>query len=130
MTGRTTSAPSRSPRIQALAWGRVEVDGAESAYKDAKLFPGGSRPWDWNETGTSHVPGVQPADLEELLEHGAEVVVLSRGQLGALQVPDDTLAWLEERGVEAHVLRTGKAVERYNRLAGERPAGALIHSTC
>ena len=75
-------------------------------------------------------PGIQPADLEELLEHGAEVVVLSRGQLGALRVPDDTLAWLEERGVEAHVLRTGQAVERYNELAEERPAGALIHSTC
>lgn len=36
----------------------------------------------------------------------------------------------EQRGVEVQVLRTGKAVERYNRLAEDRPVGALIHSTC
>lgn len=119
-----------SPRITDLSWGRTEVEGAESAYKDAKLWPGGSRAWDWNETGTEHVPGIQPADVRELVEHGAEVVVLSRGQHERLRVRDETLAFLEERGVEAEVLPTGDAVERYNELAAERPAGALIHSTC
>jgi hypothetical protein len=47
--------------------------------KDFKLYPGGGREWDWNETGTRHVPGIQPADVEELFAHGATVVVLSRG---------------------------------------------------
>lgn len=120
----------RSPRITHLAWGRVEVEGAPVRYKDAKLFPGGSRKWDWTETGTSHVPGVQPADLEELLDHGARIVVLSRGQLRALQVPDETLHWLRERGIEAHVHETKKAVEHYNELSDHHPVGALIHSTC
>ena len=124
------SEDTRSPEILSLAWGRVEVAGAAGSYKDAKLFPGGSRVWNWRETGTRHVPGVQPADLEELLEHGAEVVVLSRGQLGALRVPETTLAWLRERDVEAEVHGTKRAVERYNELAGRRRAGALIHSTC
>jgi hypothetical protein len=119
-----------SPKIVHLSWGRVEVSGAAERYKDAKLYPGGSREWDWNETGTAHVPGVQPADLEELLDHGAEVVVLSRGQLGALRVPAETLDWLRERGVETHVHRTREAVERYNELSSDRPVGALIHSTC
>ena len=119
-----------SPRIEDLSWGRVVVVGAPAPYKDAKLFPGGSREWDWTETGTSHVPGVQPADLEELLDHGAEVVVLSRGQLRALRVPEETLDWLRGRGVEAYVHGTREAVERYNDLAGRRPVGALIHSTC
>ena len=50
----------------------------EKPYKDAKLFPGGSREWNWRETGTEHVPGIQPADVQELLDHGAKVVVLSR----------------------------------------------------
>ena len=30
--------------------------------KDFKLYPGGGREWDWNETGTRHVPGIQPGD--------------------------------------------------------------------
>lgn len=113
-----------------MSWGRVEVEGASTPFKDVKLYPGGSREWDWRETGTSHVPGVQPADLEELLEHGADVVVLSRGQLHALRVPEATLLWLRERGVEAHVHGTKEAVARYNELAEGRPVGALIHSTC
>jgi len=74
------SEDKRSPKILSLSWGRVEVAGADRRYKDAKLFPGGSRAWDWTETGTHHVPGVLPADLEELLERGAEEVVLSRGR--------------------------------------------------
>lgn len=120
----------RSPKITDSSWGRLEVEGADGGYKDAKLYPGGSREWDWRETGTSHVPGVQAADVEELVEHGAEVVVLSRGRVRALQVPDETLVWLRERGVEAEVHGTGEAIERYNELAEERPVGALIHSTC
>jgi hypothetical protein len=123
------TAARRSPRVTALAWGRVEVEGGE-IFKDAKLYPGGARAWDWNETGTRHTPGILPGDVEELLEHGAQVVVLSRGQIRALRVADETLVALQERGVEVHVLPTKQAVRLYNRLRETRPVGALIHSTC
>lgn len=119
-----------SPRITALSWGRLEVEGRETPFKDAKLYPGGSREWDWNETGTSHSPGIQPGDVEELLEAGARIVVLSRGMNGRLRVRDDTLRMLEEEGVDVHVLRTEEAARRYNELAGEEPVGGLFHSTC
>src|SRR5690606_40772234 len=49
-----------SPRISRLSWGQIEVAG-HGAFKDAKLYPGGAREWDWSETGTRHVPGIQPA---------------------------------------------------------------------
>ena len=39
---------SRSPFITNLRWGQIEVEG--QGYKDAKLFPGGSREWDWRKT--------------------------------------------------------------------------------
>ncbi len=119
-----------SPKITGLEWGSTEVEG-HGAFKDAKLWPGGVRAWDWNETGTHHEPGVQPADVEELLDNGARVVVLSRGQHQRLRVMDETVAAIEERGGQAEVLETQQAVDRYNQLAdaGE-PVGALIHSTC
>jgi len=120
-----------SPRITHVSWGTLEVEGRERPFKDAKLYPGGGRAWDWNETGTSHTPGIQPADVEELLEHGAEVVVLSRGMNERLQVQSDTLQRLDDEGVETHVLETEAAVERYNELqAADRPVGGLFHSTC
>lgn len=128
----TTKEP---PRITHVSWGRLDIEnGSENgtqSFKDAKLYPGGARAWDWNETGTSHTPGIQPADVEELLEHGASVVVLSRGMNRRLQVQSETLEMLDEAGVETHVLETEQAVERYNELqAAEEPVGGLFHSTC
>jgi hypothetical protein len=120
---------ARSPRISQLSWGRVDVEG-HGSFKDAKLYPGGARAWDWGETGTRHVPGIQPADVEELLDHGAELVVLSRGVLEALRVCPETLSLLENKGIPAHVLQTEEAVRLYNRLAEKRRVGALVHSTC
>jgi hypothetical protein len=80
-----------SPRITHFAWGNLEVEGGKSPYKDAKLFPGGAREWDWSETGTRHVPGIQPDDVEELIEHGAEVIVLSKRIHEQLHVCPETL---------------------------------------
>ena len=120
---------SRSPRISRISWGRLEVEG-QGAFKDAKLYPGGAREWDWRETGTRHVPGIQAADLRELLEHGVEVVVLSKGMLERLQVCPETLELLKRKGIPAHVLPTEDAVRLYNELAAEQKVGGLFHSTC
>ncbi|MFB6258195.1 MAG: Mth938-like domain-containing protein [Flavobacteriales bacterium] len=123
---------SSSPMIQNASWGKVRVEGYGKEFKDVKLFPGGAREWDWNETGTSHDPGIQEEDLKELLENGARYVILSQGYWKRLNVPAKTQKSLEERGVGVSVLPTGKAVEAYNEKASSRelPVGALIHSTC
>ena len=121
---------SESPRISTISWGRMEVEGLGEA-KDFKLWPGGGRPWDWNETGTRHEPGIQPADVEELLEHGSQAVVLSRGQELQLLTSQDTLNALKARGIESHVEETRAAVKLYNDLAEQGvPVGGLFHSTC
>lgn len=98
--------------------------------KDFKLWPGGGRPWDWTETGTHHHPGIQPADVEELLDHGAKIIVLSRGMLKMLHTMPATRSMLERAGVEVYVEETKRAMERYNRLTAGRPVGGLFHSTC
>lgn len=121
---------ARSPKITHLSWGRLEVEGRDGPFKDAKLFPGGAREWDWSETGTNHDPGIQPADVEELLEHGATTVVLGRGFYERLQVRRETLRDLEERNVTARVAQTEEAVRLYNELSESERVGALIHSTC
>jgi hypothetical protein len=120
-----------SPRISHVSWGCLEIEDRDQPFKDAKLYPGGARAWDWNETGTSHTPGIQPADVQELLDRGAEVVVLSRGMNERLKVKPETLDMLDDEGVEVHVLQTEKAVEQYNELQGAKKAvGGLFHSTC
>ena len=121
--------PPHSPRILDCRWGRVRIDG-HGEMKDAKLYPGGARAWDWRETGTRHDPGIQPADVAELVEHEATTIVLSTGVLQMLKVHPETLRHLKSQGVSVQVLPTPEAVETYNRLADGDAVGALIHSTC
>lgn len=116
--------------VRNVSWGRMEVDGLGSG-KDFKLYPGGGREWDWAETGMRHSPGIRPADVAELLESGATVIVLSQGMERRLETDPSTFDLLRERGVAVHQAETTEAVRIYNELAaaGEAVAG-LFHSTC
>jgi hypothetical protein len=119
-----------SPEIRDDAWGRLELADGRT-FKDAKLWPGGGRAWDWAETGTGHAAGIQPADVDELVEHGAEIVLLTRGRQGALRVPEETIERLRARGVAVEIALTGEALARYRSLCAEgRAVGALVHTTC
>ncbi len=120
---------SKSPRITHISWGRIDVESLGSG-RDFKLFPGGGREWDWSETGTHHVPGIQPADVQELLEHGTRVIILTRGMELVLQTCPETLRMLREMGITYYVEETRAAVELYNRLAPTEAVGGLFHSTC
>lgn len=120
---------NRSPRITRISWGHMEVEGL-GAGKDFKLFPGGGRTWDWRETNTEHVPGIQPADVQELIDNGSRIVVLSRGMQLRLQTCPETLQLLRDNGIRVHVEETKAAAELYNGLAETELVGGLFHSTC
>ena len=119
---------SISPEIISLSWGTVQT--ADHTYKDVKLFPGGAREWDWNETGTHHTPGILPPDVKYLLQYGAEVIILSKGINERLQTAPETKALLEKKECEYFIMQTEQAVAKYNELRMNQPVGALIHSTC
>lgn len=119
-----------SPYINHISWGHMEVDGVGEG-KDFKLWPGGGREWDWRETGTHHVPGIQPADVEELLNNGSQAIVLSRGMWLALQTCQETIDLLDEKHIPVHIAETKAAVKIYNNLvSGGEAVGGLFHSTC
>jgi hypothetical protein len=119
--------------ITNLAWGQMEITIGRQVFqfKDCKIWPGGASGWNWRETGTEHDPGIQPADLADVLEKDVDVVILSRGVFSRLGVCPETEAVLRERKMEYHILETREAVALYNDLArqGRRVAG-LFHSTC
>jgi hypothetical protein len=125
-----TPDDGRSPRVEQDGWGFVDVAGV-GRLRDAKLWPGGGRAWDWNETGTHHRPGIQPADVAELLDHVPDVVVLSRGRELRLEATAEVIALLGSQGVDVVHDETGAAIAAYNRLAGQgRRVAALLHTTC
>ena len=80
---------------------------------------------------THHVPGIQVADIAELIDHGARVIVLSRGMELVLKTAPETVKWLGQHGLKYHILETREAAKLYNELAEQGAAvGGLFHSTC
>lgn len=120
-------AKVRSPRIEAIAWGKIEVEGVVT-FRDAKLFPGGAREWGWRETGTEHVPGIQPTDVRELLDHGGATVVLSQSMLKRLGIRPETLGLLKQQGLGVMCRR--RAVDLYNDLRRTERVAGLFHTIC
>jgi len=119
----------KSPKILHLSWGQIEVEDLEKV-KDVKLYPGGGREWDWNETGTSHNPSVQSSDVQELVDYGAKIIVVGQGMYGRLGVSRETVKYLQQTGVTLHSLKTREAVKLYNQLSETEAVGGLFHSTC
>ena len=125
-----TQTTKKSPRIAKISWGKMEIESIGMG-KDFKLWPGGGRVWDWNETNTHHVPGIQVVDIQELLDHGAKELVLSRGMFLALQTCKETIEFLQDKEITFHVLETKQAASLYNKLIDDGVAvGGLFHSTC
>ncbi len=81
------------------------------------------------------MPGIQPKDVEYLLDRNADYIVLSKGMQNRLEIAKETEDFLEERGmkpgVNYFIETTPEAKRLYNQFVGEKkPVGALIHSTC
>ena len=121
-----------TPEIIKSGWGKITVNlsDGDKTFRDIKLYPGGARAWDWNETGTHHNPGIQPVDVKEIVENGAEYILLSRGRNLRLQVMDETKEWLQAHNAEFEILPTDEVIEKCNELRQEKLTGALIHTTC
>ena len=95
------------------------------------MWPGGATKWDWNLTGTQHQPGIQPTDIEEILEQGVEVMVLTRGMALRLHTCPETEQLLRSKGIEYHIEETSRAVELFNQLTRQgKRVGGIFHSTC
>jgi hypothetical protein len=124
---------TKTSRVKYAGWGKIEVTiGSRTlTFRDCKVWPGGATGWDWRITNTHHQPGTQPADVEEILEHGIDTMVLSRGASLALGTCPETEDLLRDRGIEYYIEETKKAVDLYNSLVEQgKRVGGIFHSTC
>jgi len=119
-----------SQRIDSIVWGRIQV--GEKSFVDAKMTPdGGVQEWDWKATDTQHDPGIKPEAVQELLDTGADMIVLSKGMMEDLWVSFEALKLLSKSNVDFIITHTHNAVYMYNQYVDEgRKVAALIHSTC
>jgi len=121
------------PEVLNLSWGVIKVkhSGDTLTFKDAKLYPGHATAWDWGETGTHHNPGIQYADVREILNAGVDRIILTRGQYGNLGITNGLVDQIEQEDVAVDVAQTEEAVTMYERYRKQGVnVGIIIHSTC
>lgn len=118
------------------SWGKliVYVNGVPQDFKDVKVWVGSQNAqataWDWKKTGTQHVPGIQPADLDEFIDQVDEVI-LTRGVEHVLQIPQATIDYVKSKGKVCHVGQTADMIELFNKLVDQgKKVGGVFHLTC
>lgn len=112
--------------IEAYAFGAITIRG-ESFRSDVRIIDGRVLPEWWRSDG--HL--CTPADLEEVLKAGPEVLVIGTGASGRMRLDDGLVEALAKQGIRCLAMPTREAVDRFNALheQGERVAAAL-HLTC
>lgn len=112
--------------IDAYRFGEMLVNG-RSFTSDLIIF--GDRIEDqwWRENG--HLVNVH--DLNDVIQARPDVLVVGRGKLGAMKIPEGTADAIEEAGIQLVDARTEEAIVVFNEIAntGKNVVGAF-HLTC
>ncbi len=70
-------------------------------------------------------------DIEAVVAQRPAVLVIGTGAMGMMRVPTETCHYIEELGIDLHVERTAKAVERFNNLLdSDNKVAIAMHLTC
>ena len=112
--------------IESYAFGKIVIDG-QVYERDVILTR--DHVWDgwWREEGHR----LSVADLEQAFAASPVILVVGTGSFGRVRVPDETRKEIERRGIELHVLPTGKAVKLYNRFESNgQNVVAALHLSC
>jgi len=111
--------------IDHFSFGRIVVAG-QTYTKDVMVHADGvDSPW-WRQEG--HRLAI--VDLETAIRRRPELLIIGTGTRGMMAVPAAVLAHLEAIGIRVEVLRTDRAVERFNGLPEQKKAVAALHLTC
>jgi hypothetical protein len=113
-------------KIDQYTFGKIVIDG-KTYTSDVILYPEKVDPSWWRKEGHR----LQLADLENVICKKPDILIIGTGNVGAMDVPRETLSFLRSQGIDVRVARTGKAVEIFNNSQGEnKKVVAALHLTC
>lgn len=119
------------PDINSTQFGSVTIDNKK--YNQVLIIGDNIEEREYSKLkelfNTSH----QIGDWEQakLVENDPEVIIIGTGQSGMLEVDDEFVKVIKERGIELVIKNTPEAIEVYNELIGQgKKVNALIHTTC
>ena len=111
--------------ITQYSFGKIVIDG-RTYTSDVIIYPDRVDDKWWRREGHR----LQSEDLAGVVEARPEAVVLGTGHLGLMKVPAETKVYIESKGIEVHIARTGEAVSVFNNLQGKKRTVACLHLTC
>ena len=112
------------PRIDSYRFGEIVIDG--KAYtSDVIIFP--ERVMDnwWRKEGHR----LSPDDIGEIIESRPELLIIGTGASGMMQVPEETLEFIQGKGIQVRIENTEKACDTYNAIK-DKVVVAALHLTC
>ena len=113
-------------KIDSYSFGRIVI-GGRAYTSDVIVFRDQvAAPW-WRKEGHC----LDEEDLAAAFSAKPDVLIIGTGYSGVMSVPETTVSAVSARGIAVEIEKTGKAVERYNILAGTgKNIVAALHITC
>jgi hypothetical protein len=113
-------------------FGNITING-RGYTSDVIIYPDRVDSSWWRKEGHNlHVE-----DLKDVLKAQPDILVIGTGAYGVMRVPKKIVAYLESKGIKMHALKTGEAVDLFNKLqskTGENGKAeiviAALHLTC
>lgn len=126
---KTSSAPFRQPRIDALVFGRITVDGKQ-LEEDVIFEHGKVRERDKGPSRALKAQyGHTPLTVKEEIPWDCKRLLIGIGMDGQLPVLDEVKAEARKRGVELILMKTEEAVKYLEQNSGE-DLNVILHITC
>ncbi len=115
-------------RISHYSFGKIIIDN-KTYTSDVIIYSNRVDSSWWRKEG--HY--LQPVDLTDVVNAKPDILIIGTGNSGVMRVTGETLDFVKSKGIEVYVDITGKAVELFNKLQGEKTNKIIIatlHLTC
>ncbi len=113
-------------KIEEYAFGRIVIDGR--AYTSDLIIYTDQVDDSWWRNQSHRIDA---EDISEVIDDRPELLIIGTGQNGMMDVPQETLSALAEKGITVLVEKTAEAVRLYNQaVAEDRKVIAALHLTC
>jgi len=112
--------------IDSYSFGTIIVNG-KTYDKDLIIFPDKIIPNWWRKDGHS----LAIEDLKEVFSYKPDILIIGRGTMSVMQVPEATKKAIGEGNIELLEANTEQATHLFNKaIENEKKAVCALHLTC
>jgi len=112
-------------KIEHYSFGNITIDG-KGYTSDVIIYRERVDSSWWRKEGHN----LHLEDLKDIVEAKPDILVIGTGAYGVMRVSKEIVAHLESKGIKVHALKTGDAVDLFNKLQKDNLVIGALHLTC